>query len=79
MKTKTSVTLDEGLLAYVDKVAGKRGRSAFIETVLKRHKAREEYDEIQRRDLEILNKHADKFNAEMEDILTDQADSFEAR
>jgi metal-responsive CopG/Arc/MetJ family transcriptional regulator len=73
MKTKTSVTLDGGLLSEVDKYGGDyKSRSEFIQAAVGffiRHLAREEAD---RRDLDILNRHAETLNAEAEDVLAYQ-------
>jgi metal-responsive CopG/Arc/MetJ family transcriptional regulator len=74
MKTKISVTLSESLLSQVDKLAiAPCTRSAIIEEAVQQYlanKARHERDE---RELNILNAHADEFNAEMADILSYQA------
>lgn len=74
MKTKISVTLSESLLSQVDKLAiAPCTRSAIIEEAVEQYlanKARHERDE---RELDILNAHADEFNAEMADILSYQA------
>jgi metal-responsive CopG/Arc/MetJ family transcriptional regulator len=74
MKEKTSVTLSTDVLAGIDRHAGSRmSRSAFIEQVLQRYLAAAERARSDGRDLELLNKSADKLNAEMEDILDYQA------
>jgi metal-responsive CopG/Arc/MetJ family transcriptional regulator len=74
MKTKISVTLSQSLLLQVDKLAiAPCTRSAIIEEAVQQYlanKARHERDE---RELNILNAHADEFNAEMADILSYQA------
>lgn len=74
MKTKISVTLSQSLLSQVDKLAiAPCTRSAIIEEAVQQYlanKARHERDE---RELNILNAHADEFNAEMADILSYQA------
>jgi metal-responsive CopG/Arc/MetJ family transcriptional regulator len=73
MKAKISVTLSEALLAEVDKLAiAPYTRSAIIEEAVQEylaHKARRARD---KRELHILNAHADEFNAEMADILSYQ-------
>lgn len=74
MKVKTSITLSEDLLADVDRVAGAESRSAFIETVLRRHLRNRVRRAEQDRDVERLNAAADRLNAEMADVLEYQAD-----
>jgi len=73
MKAKISVTLSESLLAEVDQlVTAPCTRSAIIEAAVREYltnKARRERDA---RELNILNAHADEFNAEMADILSYQ-------
>jgi metal-responsive CopG/Arc/MetJ family transcriptional regulator len=76
MKAKTSVTLSEDVLRLIDQNArGEKNRSAFIEAavrayleVLKRHKRDQE-------DLSIINRLAEKLNAEATDVLGYQAES----
>lgn len=74
MKTKTSITLSQDVLALVDRLAGPNGsRSAVIERVLRgylRHRARRARDA---RDLERLNRAAQRLNAEAADVLAYQA------
>jgi metal-responsive CopG/Arc/MetJ family transcriptional regulator len=74
MKEKTSVTLSKEVLSGIDRVAGaKQSRSAFIEAVLHqylRDRARAQRDA---RDVEIINRHAEKLNRDAEDGLEDQA------
>lgn len=74
MKEKTSITLSKEVLTGIDRIAGSRkSRSAFIEAVLAeylRSKARTARDA---RDLEIINRNAEKLNREALDILEYQA------
>lgn len=73
MKTKTSVTLSEDLLATVDKLAvNYKNRSDFIEVMLRKAIAQMIRDEQDARDIEIINQHLDELNAEAEDVLTYQ-------
>lgn len=69
MKMKLSVTLTRSTVRAVDKLIGKHGnRSAFIEEAVREFalaRAREARD---RRDIEIINKHADELNAFAEDV-----------
>jgi metal-responsive CopG/Arc/MetJ family transcriptional regulator len=75
MKVKISITLSEALLAEVDKLAiAPSTRSAIIEAAVQAYlanKARRARDE---RELNLLNAHADAFNAEMADILSYQVE-----
>jgi metal-responsive CopG/Arc/MetJ family transcriptional regulator len=74
MKEKTSVTLSTEVLAGIDRLSGSRiSRSAFIEGVLQRYLAAAERARSDKRELELMNKAADKLNAEMDDILDYQA------
>ena len=74
MKEKTSITLSKEVLAGIDRIAGsKQSRSAFIEGVLHRYlrdRARAQRDA---RDLEIINKNAERLNRDALDGLEDQA------
>lgn len=75
MKEKISITLSREVLKGVDKLAGtKRSRSAVIENVLRIYLRQRERARIYAHDLEILNREADRLNAEMADVLKDQAD-----
>ena len=75
MKVKTSVTLSEELLKIVDKRAkrAKTNRSDFIEQAVWIVVGQLIRAEQNARDLEILNRHADRLNAEAEDALSYQA------
>jgi metal-responsive CopG/Arc/MetJ family transcriptional regulator len=73
MKTKTSVTLDGGLLRGIDEHADEyRSRSAFIEAALEHFIRHLERQQAEQRDLEILNRRADALNEEAEDVLSYQ-------
>jgi metal-responsive CopG/Arc/MetJ family transcriptional regulator len=77
MKEKTSVTLSRDVLAKIDRLAGRKySRSALIERVLREYLTQRERAAMNARDLEILNREADRLNAEMEDVLSFQADDF---
>jgi metal-responsive CopG/Arc/MetJ family transcriptional regulator len=74
MKDKTSLTLSRDVLKKVDRLAGQRySRSAVIERILREYLRDLERAELNARDLEILNREADRLNAEMEDVLSFQA------
>ncbi len=74
MKEKTSVTLSPEVLAGIDSIAGSgQSRSAFIEMVLLqylRDRARAQRDA---REIEIINRHAERMNREAVDGLELQA------
>jgi len=73
MKTKTSVTLDGGLLQGIDQHATDyKSRSEFIEAAVEYFIHHLERQEAERRDLDILNRRADALNAEAEDVLAYQ-------
>ena len=73
MKVKTSITLSEEILEAIDLHMGEyRSRSEFIETAARTFIAQLARKEAERRDLEIINRHADSLNAEAEDVLTYQ-------
>lgn len=73
MKVKTSITLSGEVLGLIDRHHGEfRSRSEFLERaarVMLAHLAR---TEAEQRDLEIINRRADKLNAEAEDVLAYQ-------
>lgn len=74
MKVKTSITLSEDLLRAIDlQQAGYKSRSEFIEAAARSFLVRLARKKTEQRDLEIINRHADKLNAEAEDVLAYQA------
>jgi metal-responsive CopG/Arc/MetJ family transcriptional regulator len=74
MKEKTSITLSKQLLIDIDRIAGsKQSRSAFIEAALAEHLRRRKREQIEARDLELINRAADELNPEVEDVLRYQA------
>ena len=73
MKTKTSVTLDGGVLHGIDEHASEyRSRSEFIEAAVEHFIRHVDRKEAERRDLDILNRRADALNEEAEDVLAYQ-------
>jgi metal-responsive CopG/Arc/MetJ family transcriptional regulator len=75
MRVKTSVTIDEGLLRAIDKVASRgRSRSRIIEDAAREYLAVRARAAREGRDLQILNAVADALNREMEDVLAYQGD-----
>lgn len=74
MKEKTSITLSQEVLAGIDRLAGsKHSRSAFIERILRRFLRERARAEAHARDLELINRHADRLNREAEEVLEYQA------
>jgi metal-responsive CopG/Arc/MetJ family transcriptional regulator len=74
MRVKTSVTLPEELLRSLDRAAGGHSnRSRLIEQAVRallETRARAERDA---KDIEIINRHADRLNEEAADVLGYQA------
>ena len=69
-KMKTSLTLSREVIRGIDRVAGRnRSRSSLVDAVLRGYLAQLERAEVNARDLELLNRHADELNAEAEDVL----------
>lgn len=74
MKEKTSVTLSKEVLSGIDRLAGsKQSRSAFIESVLAAHLRARARAERDARDIEIINRNAERLNRDAEDGLEYQA------
>ena len=73
MKVKTSITLSSDLLEAVD-ARTRRGqsRSQFIESALRTFLEQAARDERNVRDIEILNRRAERLNREAADVLTYQ-------
>jgi metal-responsive CopG/Arc/MetJ family transcriptional regulator len=73
MKVKTSVTLSEDILKAIDEQAGtQKNRSEFIEKALRAYIAQVIRAKQDARDLEIINRQADRLNEEAEDVLSYQ-------
>jgi Arc/MetJ-type ribon-helix-helix transcriptional regulator len=73
MKVKTSVTLSQQVVQLIDKHSHDfRSRSEFMEQAARALLASLARTEADRRDLEIINRNADKLNAEAQDVLTYQ-------
>lgn len=74
MKAKTSVTLSKDVLAEVDQLAGsKHSRSAFIERVLRKYLRDRARAALHARDLERINRAAERLNREAAEVLEYQA------
>ena len=73
MKSKTSITLSEDVLAGV-KRAGRRGesRSETIERLLRERLSDEAARRAREREVAQINRHADALNAETADVLSYQ-------
>jgi len=73
MKVKTSITLSRDVLDAVDARAGRgRSRSDFIESALRTFLEQTARDARNVRDIEILNRRAERLNREAADVLTYQ-------
>ena len=72
MKVKTSITLTGALLRAIDEQEAFKSRSDFIEKAVRRMLTHMEREAIERKDLELINRHADKLNAEAVDTLAYQ-------
>lgn len=75
MKVKTSITLSDEVLERIDR-RGKqfKNRSVFLEVAAKAFLAQLEREELNARDLEIINRHADRLNDEASDVLAYQVE-----
>jgi len=70
MKVKTSVTLSENLIKAIDlRVGSDKTRSAFIEKAMWVFIAQMIRDEQNARDLDIINRRAERLNREAADVL----------
>jgi metal-responsive CopG/Arc/MetJ family transcriptional regulator len=75
MKVKTSITISKELVAEVDRFTQQLNfnRSEFIETAVRSYIAQLKRDALNARDLEIINREADRLNEEAADVLEYQA------
>ena len=67
MRVKTSVTLPKELLSRIDRVD--RNRSAFVERAACAYLSQLERQERDRKDIEIINRNAERLNREAMDTL----------
>ena len=75
MKVKTSVTLSEELIEAIDRRGDQfKNRSDFLELAAKAFLARLERDELNARDVEIINRNAKRLNREAADVLAFQVE-----
>ena len=76
MKLKTSITLEEAVVAAVERAARDgESRSQAIERLLRQSLAEQERAAIDRRDRAILDARADELNEEAVDVLGYQVES----
>jgi metal-responsive CopG/Arc/MetJ family transcriptional regulator len=74
MKIKTSVTLSDELIEAIDQYGQPyKNRSDFIETAIRAFINQIIRDQQNARDIEIINRNADRLNAEALDVLAYQA------
>ncbi len=75
MRVKTSITLAEETLEAIDQLAGPEARrSRVIEEAILEYVERRRREQRDRRDLEILNRNAERLNREVEDVLAYQVE-----
>jgi len=75
MKVKTSITLSASTIEAVDKLAGPgMARSRVIEQAVLEFVERRRRQLREQKDLEILNRSADRLNREIEDVLAFQVE-----
>ena len=75
MKTKTSVTLTQDVAKTIDELAvAGESRSQTIQRLLRKRSAAKVRRAADRRDLTLINRHADQLNAEAADVLQYQDD-----
>ena len=76
MKVKTSVTLSAEILHAMDQLVGQYGnRSALVEHALRAFLTAEAQRLRDTQDLDILNRCADRLNAEAQDVLGYQVEA----
>jgi metal-responsive CopG/Arc/MetJ family transcriptional regulator len=75
MKLKTSITLSQEVLAAVDRIAGKNGnRSAVIENAVIDYVARRAIAARDKRDRDLLDRHAEALNRETAELMEFQSE-----
>jgi len=75
MKVKTSITLSEDILKSLRRAANRgESRSETIERLLRESLAARTRQAADARDLALINRHAEKLNAEADDVLGYQVD-----
>jgi len=75
MKVKTSITLSSAAIEAIDEVAGPGvPRSRIVEQAVLEFVDRRRRQQREARDLEILNRSADRLNRETENVLAFQVE-----
>lgn len=75
MKVKTSITLSEDIVKYIDATAGSaQTRSEFIENALRDFIVKQQQKERDLKDLSIINRRVEKLNKEAKDVLSYQVE-----
>lgn len=75
MKVKTSITLSKELLREIDNLQiQEKNRSGLIERAIRFYIERIKRDLRERKDIEIINKYAEKLNREAEEVLSYQVE-----
>jgi len=75
MKVKTSITLSSAAIEAIDEVAGPGvPRSRIVEQAVLEFVERRRRQQREARDLEILNRSADRLNRETENVLAFQVE-----
>jgi metal-responsive CopG/Arc/MetJ family transcriptional regulator len=75
MKSKTSITLSKDLVEAIDELTPEGGsRSETIEQLLRESFAIRKRRARDLKDLEAINRNAERLNEEAEDVLTYQVD-----
>lgn len=73
MKVKTSITLSSEVLEAIDTLTDRgRNRSELIEAAVRAYLAQMKRNARDARDLDILNRRAERLNREAADVLTYQ-------
>jgi predicted transcriptional regulator len=75
MKVKTSITLSQVAVRALDRLAGREGnRSAVAERAILEYATRHARTERNEKDRELLDRHAEALNRELEELLAFQAE-----
>jgi metal-responsive CopG/Arc/MetJ family transcriptional regulator len=75
MKVKTSITLSKDLLKEMDSLLmDERNRSSLIERAIRFYIEHIKKEFRDRKDIDIINRHAEKLNREAEEVLSYQVD-----
>mgnify|MGYP000923968744 CR=1 FL=1 len=73
MKVKTSITLSKDVLQAIDEHSGsQKNRSEFIENAVRNYISQLVRQRQNAKDLEIINRQADRLNEEAADVLSYQ-------